>query len=248
MGINDKNIVSVKTDGTLKISVGSKLFQKIREAHTWYTSKAVSIPAVVFFFVIDVLGFGQIMRLTLKESVINQTIIISALAVAFEIAPLYIGYALCLKSYGLGKPIHKWVLLFSTMACVLGIFGNTFFRVFTMKTAYMNPVTGEMDSTALPLTVLMSLLPIITSLVNLTIGCLSFDPLLFDLLRVSKKLQKLKIREQQIMAYLAEFEGEDRIKSELEQDEEECYKRVKNEIQVLRMKLKTYVITRTSFE
>ena len=117
-----------------------------------------------------------------------------------------------------------------------------------MKIAYMNPVTLEVDSVALPLTVLMSLLPVITSLVNLTIGCLSFDPLLFDLMRISKKLNKLKIREQQITAYLQEFMDESGIEQELDGYEEECYKRVQSEIYALQMKLRTYVAARTSLE
>ena len=62
--MNDKKLVSIKTDGALHISVDNKLFQKIRDAHTWYTSKYISIPAIIVFFVIDILGFGQIVKLT----------------------------------------------------------------------------------------------------------------------------------------------------------------------------------------
>lgn len=239
-----KKIISVKADGNLNISVENHLFKKIRNAHTWYTSKFASIPAVFVFLVIDICGFGQIMRLTIKDSELNRVIIIAALAVAFEFAPLYIGYALCLKSYGLGKPIHNWVLGFSTAACILGVFGNTYFRYNTMDIAY----SGKDAYLAMPMTVLMSLLPVITSLVNLTLGCLGFDPLLFDLARVSKKLQRLKIRHQQMKAFLEEFKDEEKIKEEIMKDEEACYESVKNDIYALRNKLNTYVITRTSLE
>lgn len=241
--MKDKKIVSIKTDGTLNISIDNKLFEKIRNAHTWYTSKIVLIFAVIFFFPIDILGFGQIVKLTIKDTDFNRYIIIAALAVAFEIAPLYIGYALCLRSYGLGKSIHKWVLGFSTTACMLGIFGNTYFRYKTMEIAY-----GADDPLAWPLTVLMSLLPIITSLVNLTLGCLSFDPLLFDLMKLSKKLRRLKIRKQKMEAYLEEFTDEEQIKDELLDAEEKCYENVKRDINALRNKLNTYIITRTSLE
>lgn len=241
--MNDKKLVSIKTDGALHISVDNKLFQKIREAYTWYTSKFMSILAIIGFSVIDILGFGQIVKLTIKDTDINRYVIIAALAVAFEIAPLYIGYALCLKSYGLGKPIHNWVLGFSSLACIFGIFGNTYFRYKTMDIAY-----GVNDPLGLPLTVLMSLLPIITSLVNLTVGCLSFDPLLFDLMRLSKKLQRLKTRQQKMTAYLEEFTDEEQIKKELLDAEEICYENVKKDINALRDKLNTYVITRISLE
>lgn len=244
----DKNIVSIKADGSLNISVEDKLFQKIRDAHTWYTSKKMSWFAIILFAVIDVFGFGQITRLTMKESVINQAVIIAALAVAFELAPLYIGYALSLKSYGLGKPIHNWILTFSVAACILGVLGNIYFRFFTKDIAYNNVVTGETNLIALPLTVLMSILPIITSFVNMTIGCLSFDPLLFDLMRLSKKLHKLQIRERQITAFLEEYKNEDKVKKDIQMGEQICYERVRDEIDVIRMKSNLYVITRTTLE
>lgn len=241
--MSDKKIVGIKADGTLNISVDNELFQKIRNMHTWYTSGAILIFMIVFFWIIDILGFVQIARLTITDSDLNRGVIIAALAVAFEIAPVYIGYALCLKSYGLGKPIHNWVLGFSTLACILGIFGNTYFRYRTMDIAY-----GSDNSLALPLTVLMSILPIITSLVNLTLGCLSFDPLLFDLMKLSKKLRKLKIRQQKMKAYLEEFTDEQQIRQELIEAENRCYENVKKDINALRNKLSTYVITRTTLE
>ncbi|MCI9094534.1 MAG: hypothetical protein HFF36_12295 [Coprobacillus sp.] len=246
--MNDKSIVNVKADGSLDISVENKLFQKIRGAHTWYTSQNMSWVAIILFAVIDIFGFGQITRLTMKESALNQAVIIASLAVAFELAPLYIGYALCLKSHGLGKPIHNWVLRFSLAACALGILGNIFFRFFTRDIAYNNAVTGETNLIALPLTVLMSILPIITSLVNVTIGCLSFDPLLFDLMRLSKKLQKLQVRERQITAYLEEYKNEDKVKEDIQKDEQICYERVREELDMIRTKLNLYVVTITTFE
>lgn len=241
--MSDKKIVGIKADGTLNISVDNELFQKIRNMHTWYTSGAILIFMIAFFWIIDILGFVQIARLTITDSDLNRGVIIAALAVAFEIAPVYIGYALCLKSYGLGKPIHNWVLGFSTLACILGIFGNAYFRYRTMDIAY-----GFDNSLALPLTVLMSILPIITSLVNLTLGCLSFDPLLFDLMKLSKKLRKLKIRQQKMKAYLEEFTDEQQIRRELIEAENSCYENVKKDINALRNKLSTYVITRTTLE
>lgn len=185
-------LFSIKTDGSLNISVEERLFQNIRKAHTWYTNKAVCTVCLFAFAVIDILGFAQIMELTMGENPLNRTVIISALAVAYEIAPLYIGYSICLKCYGFGKRIHNWVLLFSCSACILGIIGNIYFRFSTLNSAYLNRATETIDENGLPLTVLMCILPIITSLVNLVMGCLTFDPLQFDLARLSKKLPSLR--------------------------------------------------------
>lgn len=239
-------LASIKADGSLNISVENHLFENIRKAHTWYTNKHINIPALIALSIIDIAGFVQILNLTLYESLPSRVIITSALAIAFDVAPLYIGYALCLKAYSLGKPIHNWILGFSTAACILGIVGNTYFRFMTMNIAYPGPIEGEPSDIALPLSVLMCLLPVITSLVNLTIGCLTFDPLLFDMLRLSKKLRKLKLRKQQIKAYLEEFDDEATLKQILESNENQCYKDTKTEIYALRCRLKTYIIARIS--
>lgn len=234
-------LISIKTDGSLKISVENRLFENIRKAHTWYTSKVINIPALIILAVIDVAGFVQIMDLTVSESPISRIIITTALAIAFDVAPLYIGYALSLKAYKLGRAIHNWILGFSSLACILGIIGNVCFRVMTMGIAY-----EESPGLAFPITVLMCLLPVITSLVNLTIGCLTFDPLLFDMFRLSKKLRKLKLRKQQIKAYLEEFSDENTLKQMLKDGENQCYEYTKKEIYALRSELKTYTIARVS--
>lgn len=239
-------LVSVKTDGSLDISVENHLFESIRKAHTWYTSKYINIPALIILAIIDIVGFVQIMNLTVTESLPSRVIITSALAIAFDVAPLYIGYALCLKAYKLGKAIHNWILGFSVVACILGIAGNIYFRFMTMGIAYQGQIDGEPSDLALPLTVLMCILPVITSLVNLTIGCLTFDPLLFDMLRLSKKLRKLKLRKQQIRAYLEEFSDESSLKQMIEENENQCYEKTKREIYALRSQLKTYTIVRIS--
>lgn len=239
-------LVNVKADSTLNISVEQHLFENIRKAHTWYTNKAINIPAILFLAFIDVFGFMQITELTIAEDVMSRIIITSALAVAFEIAPLYIGYSLCLKCYKLGKRIHNWILFFSCGACILGIIGNIYFRFRTMNTAYFNRTTGEVSEVALPLTVLMCILPVITSLINLVIGCLTFDPLEFELLRLSKKLAKLKLRRQQIKAYLEEFNDEETLQKNLELEEKNCYAKVKSDIDALQSTLKTYTVVRVS--
>lgn len=239
-------LVSVKTDGSLNISIENHLFENIRKAHTWYTSKYINIPALIILAIIDIVGFVQIMNLTVSESLPSRIIITSALAIAFDVAPLYIGYALCLKAYKLGKTIHNWILGFSTFACILGIVGNICFRLMTMDIAYEGPIDGKASELALPLTILMCILPIITSLVNLTIGCLTFDPLLFDMLRLSKKLRQLKLRKRQIEAYLEEFTDENALKQMLIENEDKCYENTKREIYALRSRLKTYTIAKIS--
>lgn len=238
-----RKLVSVKADSTLDISVEERLFKNIHKAHAWYTNSKLSKIAILACAGTDLAGFLQIMHLTISEDFISRSVITAALVIAFEVAPLYIGYAICLKAYGFGKRIRNWILVFSCCACILGIMGNTYFRFGTMDFAYAESETYKIR---LPITVLMCLLPIITSLVNLVIGCLAFDPMQLELLRLSKKLAKLKLRRQQIKAYLEELNDEGKLQQATELEEEDCYKKIRNDIQALQTRLKTYVVVRTS--
>lgn len=238
-------LATVNIDNTLNISVEEKLFENIRKAHTWFTNPVISFPAFIIFAIIDITGFLQIMESTLAESWTSRFIITTSLAIAFEVAPLYIGYSICLKCYRLGRKIHNWVLLFSCSACVLGIVGNTIFRINTIDIAYINPTTNTTSEVGVPVTVIMCILPVITSLMSLVIGCLTIDPLQFDLLRLSKKLAKLKLRRQRIMAYLEEFADETALQTTLKDEETACYKKVLQEIYAMKTTLKTYTIIKT---
>ena len=126
-------LLNLKADGTFNVSVEEHLFDNIRKAHTWYTSKFTSFPALVLLALIDIIGFKQIIDLTVVESNANRFAITASLAIAFDLASLYLGYALCLKCYHLGRLIHNWALAFSLTACGLGIIANAVFRILTMN-------------------------------------------------------------------------------------------------------------------
>lgn len=245
-------LFSIKADGSLKLSVESKLLENIRKAHSWYTSQKFSWPALIGLFVIDVLGFLQIANKTMSDNLPNRIIIVSAFAVAFEIAPLYIGYVLCLKSYDLWRPVGKFdlgkfVLFLSTSAFVLGAIANAIYRFMTMDIAYKSADGSGVDPIALPMTIMMVILPIITTFVNIVIGCLSFDPLLFELLRLTKKLRVLKIRRRQVAACLEELSDDALLKQALSETEEQYYNNAKIEIQAIRLRLINYITLQSAF-
>lgn len=237
-------IFDIRADGSLNISVEKHLDKTIPDSKTWYTSKGYSIVALVMLSLIDIVGFWQIANITLSESTLNKLLIISAFAIAFEIAPLYIGYGICLKCYGLGKPIHNWVLVFSTVACVLGVGTNILYRIQTVNIAYWNYLSNSVEKIGMPLTIVMCILPIITSLINLVIGCLSFDPLLFDLLRIEKRLRTLKIRKRQTIASKETLINNADIKIYLLKEEQKCFSMSKLQIETINLNLKNYVIAK----
>lgn len=239
-------ITNINPQQSLYTSIENRLFEFILKNRTWYTNSHISFPVFIVFGLIDIAGFFQVLTPTVNNDSTTRYLITASLAVAFEIAPLYIGYSLCLKCYHLGHRIHNWVLVFSCLACSLGIIGNIFFRFKTMDIAYIEPTTGNTSKVALPITVLMCLLPIITSLISLVVGCLTFDPLQMHLLKLSKKMAKLKQRRQQIKASLEEFNDESTLKKTLEADETALYQKAKQDIHTIQTTLKTYSIVRTS--
>ena len=233
-----------------EVSAESKVFDTVRKAHAWYTSQKFAVPALFILTIIDILGFMQIANATMSERLQNRVLIVSAFAVAFELAPLYIGYAICLKSYKLGQSIHNVVLGLSLTAFILGIIGNGVYRFLTMNIAYAVPSesgeTLELSEVALPMTILMFLLPLITSLVNIIIGCLSFDPLLFDLLRLSKKIRKLRAMKRYYESCIEEITNDVILESSCIEDENERYKSAKAALVATRTRIKNYVQVRVA--
>ena len=127
-------LFKIRGDGSVKISMGAGksgftenvLKNNTFNLHTWYTSRWFSVVALIVLLIIDIVGFYQITSITLYESKLSQAIIISTFGVAFEVAPLYIGYSICLKCYGWENPtLNKLIFIFSTTACFLGVIANT---------------------------------------------------------------------------------------------------------------------------
>lgn len=207
----------------------------------WYLSPVTCGIILSVCAAIDFSGFFTVAA-KLTESVTEdatQTFAVPFLAVAgllaaFEMAPLYMGYALCLKFHGLGKrdsgeQVWKYVLSFSTAAFALGVAVNLCFRFLMFGGQFLPQIVGQIEEGGVPKitqamsvgeflwkvasrlaniyshlktggeltvtlgeTIVFSLVPVITSLINLTIGCLAFDPLYADVTRLSKKLARLR--------------------------------------------------------
>lgn len=202
--------------------------------------------ALIVLLTIDIVGFYQITSITLYESKLSQAIIISAFGVAFEVAPLYIGYSICLKCYGWENPtLNKLIFIFSTTACFLGVIANTIYRALTMEEAYADS-EGKIG---LAMTIVMCILPVITSLINLVIGCLAFDPLYLHLLKLAKELRVLKMKKRQYTAYLKEYDMDTEDRARYLEEEDEYYSNTLNEIDQLRQYYTEYVnALNTSFE
>lgn len=232
------DIIDIKSNGTLKISVTSKFLNNVRNAHTWYTSQTFATPMLALLAAMDIGGFYQVAQSTIGSKSIIRWLIIASFAVAFEIAPLYIGYAICLKSYNLGKPIHNTILVLSTISFVLGIIANILYRVLTIESANL----GNNPKVRVAITIIMIVLPFITSLMNLVIGCLSFDPLFFDIAKLTKKRQKLELYKRQLEGRLHELADDDSLSKLLEDSEKNSYIKVKNEILILRSRLRIYAL------
>lgn len=222
------NKMNVNVRGSVEFSVDSKILESIRKVNTWFTNGKVSWVLVLIAAVTDIGGFISIYMAHLNADENLIPIIILGLSVAFEAAPLYIGYSICLYAYEFGERIRKWVLIFSSTSFVMGIIANTAFRIIDIK---------ETAGTA----IVMILLPIITSFMNLAIGCLSFDPLGMDMLRLSKLLRKLKFNLYKYNLIVKELENDATSQIEAQNKENSDYSNARIAIFASSIKMKSYV-------
>lgn len=208
----------------------------------WYLGPVTCGVILAICAAIDFSGFFTVAAKLTESSSEDATQIfavpflaVAGLLAAFEVAPLYMGYALCLKFHGLGKrdsgeQVWKYVLGFSTAAFALGVAVNLCFRFLLFGGQFLPKIVEQIEEAGIPKitqampvgeflwkgalrlasiysdlktsgdqltvtlgeTIMFSLVPVITSLINLTIGCLAFDPLYADVTRLSKKLARLR--------------------------------------------------------
>lgn len=233
-----KKSIKIKAEGSITLSAESKFFNSIRNINAWYTNNKFTIPVLLAAAGIDISGFYQaISRISYEKNYV-RIIIIAAFVIAFELAPLYVGYAMCLKAYDLGKRIRKKVFYFSLASFVLGTLANTYFRLAILQIGMSE---DNFDRSNIPFTVLMIILPLMTSLMNFAIGCLSFDPLLFDLKRLAKRLGNLKSSRRRCEAELEKYSNDVQRHKEMLQTEYDKFEKAKIELITLRVKLHDYI-------
>lgn len=245
------NLFKVEADGNLTFSIERKMLDNVRAVRTWYTNQKFSWIAVAGLSVIDIMGFLQVAQKTMSDNLFSRIIVIAAFAVAFEIAPLYIGYVLCLKSYDLWRQsekfdLGKFILILATSSFILGVIANSIYRFMTMDVAYKSRIDNSIHAIALPMTIVMVILPIITSFVNIIIGCLSFDPLLFELLHLRKKLRVLKVRKRQLTSSLEELAKEEHLQTFVNENEDQYCNEERKRIQAIRQRLMNYITLKTA--
>lgn len=236
--------VKAEMDGSLKINVQSELFEKVKQSHTWFKNRRMGGAMMLGLAASDIVGFIQIAEGTLTNQPLARVLIVIAFTASFEIAPLYLGYALSLKSYGFGKKIHNKIIVFCILAFLIGIIVNGIYRFTTMDIAYVRTFEDGTQVTlpvALPATVLLTFMPISTSIVNIVIGCLVFDPLYYDLVQLKKRLSVLQEKRRQLEVRIEEIEKDNELEIKAKKEIDTEYKNVKNELKIAKKSLKNYV-------
>lgn len=228
-------LINIKTKGSFSVSVDGKLIEQIRKAQIWFTKSIVTFPLLMFCLFIDISNFILITT-DIQGDDYTKPIVVCALAVAFEVAPLYIGYAICLIQYEMGNKVRKFILLFACISLSLGIVSNCILRFFLLD---------GFDKKDIAVAITMTLMPIITSCINLVVGCLSFDPILFDMKRLSKEIRELKMQKYRLEAVQKELENNDKLKDQLKEKENTSYKIAYRGILVFQHKFKNYINTRS---
>ena len=236
--------VKAEMDGSLKINVQTELFEKVKQSHTWFKNRRMGGFMMFVLAASDIAGFWQIGGDTLSDIFPIRALIIIAFTSAFEIAPLYLGYALSLKSYGFGKKIHNKIIVLSLIAFLIGSIVNGVYRFKTMDIAYgqtLNDGTRQTMPVAFPATVLLTFMPVSTSIVNIVIGCLVFDPLYFDLIQLKKRLSILQEKKRQLEVCIEEIKKDNELEKIAREEIKTQYKNAKKELEIAKEHLKNYV-------
>ena len=227
-----KNKIKLKVRNSVELSVDSKILDSIRKVNTWFTNQKASWVLLILAAITDISGFTAVFTNNLDADKELIPIIIIGLSIGFEVAPLYIGYSICLFAYNYGKRIRKWVMAFSATSFSLAIIANTGFRI-------LNIVLGNEED--IPTVIVMILLPLITSFMNLAVGCLSFDPLGMDMLRLSKLVKKLKLKLYQYKSIKNELEKDDSLKDLILKKNNINYSNAKFEVVASSITAKSYI-------
>lgn len=194
----------------------------LKASKPWYSKAPTSIVSLIFLGLIDTAGFVQGMlkalpdtshdsHTTVISTYISMGVMILAFIVSFEVATIYMGYAFSLRLYHYDKFSIKrinadsqdiesskfvsttflgWL---SFLAFILGIIANIIFRLGLMENIeFFNNSNGRLTVDG-AITLVMVILPIITSIINFVISCFTFDPILFELNYISKAIGNLKL-------------------------------------------------------
>lgn len=236
----------INANGGLKTN--STPFKKvIFSLHTWYTNQTYGAVILIALLLFDFAGFYQLVSNTLYESPIMRVVIIGGFTAAFELAPLYIGYTQSLDFYEWGiKPFNKLICTYARIAFVLGVLTNIIYRCLTLKETSENLNLSHRGSFGF--TIVMCILPVITSLINLVIGCLAFDPLYMHLTKLSKQIAVLTEKERQLIACLEEYDCDTNCESRHPDKEKADYECMMIYIDTMQTTLKNYIVALYTFE
>ena len=187
--------------------------------------------------IIDSTGFYEATRGDIPLNETMTILVVAAFSAAYEIAPLYIGYAICLIKYDLGHQIRKTVFTLSCSSFILGNLANFVLRFMSLKEISLQTIT---------IPIVMLLLPLITSLISIVIGCLTFDPILFDIKRLASDVRILHTRKRQIIAALEKLNIDISEADDIDKNDDFYYQSAIREVMAIQLRLKTYIYAHTT--
>lgn len=219
----------MKTKTSMALTWEAEWIKEAKKTKPWYTKTPVSVAALLILAMIDLGGFIQgIMSFpndfnttSSLETIINKLaliILVAGFVVAFEGTTIYMAYAFSLKLYhydrfalrrinsGTSKASFSKLISTSSLgwfcffAFVLGVIANIIFRIGTMDGKAFFEESSLVVTRDGAIAIVLVILPIITSILNFVIGCFSFDPILFELNHLSKKLAKTEANIERLKA------------------------------------------------
>lgn len=209
----------VRNRKSAKISAEIKWVYEAKKEKPWYTSVVTGSVSLIGLAIIDISGFiqGVLTRATILDSMAPNeaffarfalVVMVAGFIAAFEGSTLYMAYAFTLKLYHFdryavkrinikkkGAKLSRFVSTsalgwISFISFILGVIANIIFRIGLINGKLFFDAENHITYDG-AITIVMIILPIITSILNFVIGCFTFDPLLFELNGLAKKIAKI---------------------------------------------------------
>ncbi len=210
----------------------NEIFQEIYTSQlkkVWYTHPCFLLLAPFLLAAIDIAAFTQAVSSDLSSGLAGRALVVSAFTASFELAPLYIGYTMSLKYYEslchiIPPKLRDKIFGLALLAFILGILSHTAFRVLSLLSTELF-TESSINFMAIALMIVFVTLPIITSILNIIIGCLSFNPFFLRKVTLKKKLCNIQRDLHLLESNLKQFEQEDTMKQDMQSY---CNNRIKN--------------------
>jgi len=208
---------------------------------SWWQKGAVVILLLIILAFSDALNMYALFEELLIESVAVLLFVTASVAICLTLIPLILGHLMRLKYYGLAKVSNVWlavllatfVLLFAVTAYIRWEtrdlnyvdLGTTMQNTADMTANVMTQEEKANSASAIATTIILMVMPMITSIVAFFLGWISSDPLKNEIKYYRQLVVQLESKHVELQGAINELQvlsGDEYINELLQLDDMKC--------------------------